>query len=48
MKLSRIHHIAIICSDYKKSKLFYVDILGYKYYGKSIEKSVNRINWTLK
>ena len=28
MKLNRIHHIAIICSDYKKSKLFYVDILG--------------------
>ncbi|CQR46377.1 Metallothiol transferase FosB [Paraliobacillus sp. PM-2] len=23
-----IHHVAIICSDYEKSKAFYVDILG--------------------
>ncbi len=28
MKLNRIHHIAIICSDYEKSKHFYVHILG--------------------
>lgn len=26
--LNRIHHIAIICSDYKKSKAFYTEILG--------------------
>lgn len=26
--LNRIHHIAIICSDYKKSKEFYTHILG--------------------
>jgi glyoxylase I family protein len=26
--LSRIHHIAIICSDYEKSKAFYTNILG--------------------
>ncbi|WP_414717332.1 VOC family protein [Telluribacter sp.] len=26
--LSRVHHIAIICSDYEKSKSFYTDILG--------------------
>ncbi|RNL53360.1 SMU1112c/YaeR family gloxylase I-like metalloprotein [Pedobacter jejuensis] len=25
---NRIHHIAIICSDYQKSKNFYVDKLG--------------------
>ena len=24
----KIHHIAIICSDYQKSKLFYTQILG--------------------
>ena len=24
----RLHHIAIICSDYQRSKRFYVDILG--------------------
>ena len=28
--LNRIHHIAIICSDYALSKHFYVDILGLK------------------
>ena len=28
MKLLNIHHIAIICSDYEKSKDFYVRILG--------------------
>lgn len=28
MKLNTIHHIAIICSDYPKSKAFYVDVLG--------------------
>lgn len=26
--LKQIHHIAIICSDYKRSKHFYTDILG--------------------
>lgn len=26
--LNGIHHIAIICSDYKTSKAFYTDILG--------------------
>lgn len=26
--LKRIHHIAIICSDYQKSKHFYTEILG--------------------
>ncbi|MFS0862192.1 VOC family protein [Fredinandcohnia sp. 179-A 10B2 NHS] len=28
MKINRIHHIAIICSEYQKSKEFYVDKLG--------------------
>ena len=26
----RIHHIAIICTDYEKAKRFYVDLLGFK------------------
>ena len=26
--LKRVHHIAIIASDYEKSKTFYIDILG--------------------
>lgn len=30
MKLNKIHHIAVICSDYEKSKDFYVRILGLK------------------
>lgn len=29
MNLSRVHHIAIIGSDYEKSKHFYVDLLGF-------------------
>lgn len=28
MDLRRIHHAAIICTDYARSKAFYVDILG--------------------
>lgn len=28
MKLNRIHHIAIIASDYEKSKKFYTEIVG--------------------
>ncbi|MEH7299716.1 SMU1112c/YaeR family gloxylase I-like metalloprotein [Neobacillus drentensis] len=28
MKLLKIHHIAVICSDYDRSKDFYVRILG--------------------
>lgn len=30
MYLQGIHHAAIICSDYEKSKQFYVEILGLK------------------
>lgn len=30
MKLNKIHHVAIICSNYAKSKNFYVNILGLK------------------
>ncbi|GGB77848.1 SMU1112c/YaeR family gloxylase I-like metalloprotein [Dyadobacter sediminis] len=28
--LKSVHHIAIICSDYKKSKHFYTQILGFE------------------
>lgn len=28
LKLNKIHHIAIICSDYERSKSFYCDVLG--------------------
>lgn len=26
--LTKVHHIAIICSDYEKSKRFYIEVLG--------------------
>lgn len=29
LNINRIHHIAIICSDYHKSKYFYTNILGF-------------------
>jgi len=29
MKTTGIHHIAIICSDYDRSKRFYVEVLGF-------------------
>lgn len=28
--LKKIHHIAIICSDYQKSKQFYTEVLGFE------------------
>jgi glyoxylase I family protein len=28
LEINKIHHIAIICSDYQKSKSFYTEILG--------------------
>ncbi|MBP3943640.1 VOC family protein [Sphingobacteriaceae bacterium WQ 2009] len=30
LELLGIHHIAIICSDYEKSKYYYTEILGFK------------------
>jgi glyoxylase I family protein len=30
LKLNRVHHIAIICTDYEKSKHFYGEVLGLK------------------
>ncbi|MGB4775551.1 MAG: VOC family protein [Daejeonella sp.] len=29
LKLNRIHHIAIICKDYERSKSFYTRVLGF-------------------
>ena len=29
MKIDQFHHVAIICSNYQKSKHFYVEILGF-------------------
>ncbi|WP_159467307.1 VOC family protein [Dyadobacter sp. 3J3] len=38
LQLKGIHHIAIIASDYEKSKSFYTDVLGFK-----IDREVNRV-----
>ena len=35
--IKRLHHIAIICKDYEKSKKFYTEILGFK-----IEREIYR------
>jgi glyoxylase I family protein len=37
IKLNRVHHIAIICSNYTRSKHFYTEVLGFK-----LEKEVYR------
>ncbi|RPD42169.1 VOC family protein [Chitinophaga barathri] len=29
LSLNKVHHIAIICSDYERSKTFYTDVLGF-------------------
>jgi len=29
IRLNQIHHIAIICSDYERSKRFYTEVLGF-------------------
>ncbi len=36
--INRIHHIAIICSNYEQSKSFYTDILGFKMVGEIYRK----------
>jgi glyoxylase I family protein len=28
LSINKVHHIAIICSDYQKSKVFYTELLG--------------------
>ncbi len=30
LQLESIHHVAIICGDYLRSKAFYTDVLGFK------------------
>ena len=30
LQINKIHHIAIICSDYEVSKYFYTEVLGFK------------------
>ncbi len=37
MKIEQLHHIALICSNYERSKQFYTDVLGF-----TIEQEVYR------
>ena len=39
--LKGIHHIAIICSDYKKSKHFYTNVLGFTIIKETFRKERN-------
>jgi glyoxylase I family protein len=41
MKINKIHHIAIICSNYQKSKDFYVNILGFEIIAETFRKERN-------
>ncbi len=41
MNLGKVHHIAIIGSDYEKSKHFYVDLLGFKVIRENYRESRN-------
>jgi len=41
MKTKRIHHVAIICSDYQTSKYFYVNVLGFSVINETFRESRN-------
>ena len=45
MKLAAIHHVAIIVSDYEKSKDFYVNKLGFAVVRENFRKERN--DWKL-
>ena len=45
MKLAAIHHVAIIVSDYEKSKDFYVNKLGFAIVRENFRKERN--DWKL-
>lgn len=41
MKTTGIHHVAIICSNYEKSKHFYVEVLGFPIIQETFRKERN-------
>jgi glyoxylase I family protein len=41
ISLNRVHHIAIICSDYQRSKAFYTEILGLQVIEETYRKERN-------
>ena len=48
MKFNRIHHVAVICSDYQKSKEFYVEKLGFEIENEVFRKERNSYKLDLK
>lgn len=41
MNFSKLHHIAIICSNYERSKKFYTEILGFRIVNETYRKEPN-------
>ena len=48
MKINGIHHVAIICSDYPKSKHFYTNILGFTVIAETYREARNSYKLDLK
>ena len=45
MSLLGIHHVALICSDYARSRSFYVDTLGFRVLAENLR--AERASWKL-
>ncbi|MBB4077760.1 glyoxylase I family protein [Lewinella aquimaris] len=41
LNLQSLHHIAIICSDYQKSKAFYTEVMGFRVINEQFRKERN-------
>jgi glyoxylase I family protein len=48
MKLNKIHHVAIICSDYERAKKFYTKILGFTIVEETYRQARNSYKLDLK
>jgi glyoxylase I family protein len=48
IKLNSVHHIAIICSDYRASKKFYTEILGFTVHAEYFREQRNSYKLDLK
>jgi glyoxylase I family protein len=48
LQVTKIHHIAIICSDYNESKKFYVDILKFSVINETFRSDRNSYKLDLK
>ena len=48
MKTTSIHHVAIICSDYNRSKKFYVEVLGFSIIQETFRAARNSYKLDLK